>query len=212
MGNCQREAELADWVLAELPAHKVRELEQHVSQCAECARSAERLRKIQQALTANLTERDMPAHLVFVGKQRHSPFAGFWGALARTAALSAAAAGIFLAILSLGSATWKSRLHPTAAPRGAALTRAEIQDFVKQAVAEQVALEKKQAEAANERLEASLRQEQASNMSRVARQLDYMGSAQSTVWKEMQQQNEYVSLIARDYLQPASMSRPPARR
>ncbi|MBZ5563666.1 MAG: zf-HC2 domain-containing protein [Acidobacteriia bacterium] len=212
MGYCERDVELTDWVLGELPAEKAREVERHVTQCAECARSAERLRKLQQTLTSHLTDRDMPARLVFVGEPARAPFANFWGSLVRTAALSAAAAAVFLAILAFGSVSLKSRLLPAATPREAALTRAEIQDFVKQAVAEQAALERKQIEAGNAQLAASLRQEQAAGLSRVARQLDYVETAQNTVWKQMQQQNEYVSLIARNSLQPASLSKPPARR
>ncbi len=212
MGNCQREVELTDWVLGELPAEKARELERHVSECAECARAAERLRKLQHALTSNLTDREMPARLVFVGESARAPFANFWASLARTAALSAAAAAIFLAVVGFGSVPLRSRLFPAASPREAAVTRAEVQNLLHQAVAEQVAAERKQTEAADAQLAASLRQEQSATLSRMARQLDYVQSAQSIVWKEMQQQNEYVSLIARNYLEPASLSKPPARR
>ncbi len=212
MGNCQREVELTDWILGELPAEKAQEMEQHVSMCPECKGSAEKLHKLQQALTSHLRDREMPARLVLVGEPARAPFANFWASLARTAALSAAAAAIFLVVLAFGSAPLRSRFLPAASSRNAAVTRAEVQTLVQQAVAEQVALERKQTETANAQLAASLRQEQMASLSRMARQLDYVQSAQTTVWKDMQRQNEYVSLIARNYLEPASLSKPPARR
>ncbi len=208
MGNCPREVELTDWMLGELSPEAAREIELHVSQCAPCARSAERLRGVQQALTSSLGDRDMPARLVFVGEPARSPFANFWPSLVRTAALSGAAAAVFLVMVAFGSVPLRSRLIPAVAPQGATLSRTEVQDLVRQAVAEQVALERKQTEAANAQLAASLRQDQVTNLTRLARQLDYVEQAQSTVWKQMQQQNEYVSLIARDYLQPANLSTP----
>ena len=92
MGCREWETELNDWALDELSPMKARQLEQHIGQCEECARSAQRLRGVRQALMSNLTDHEMPAHLVLVGEKPQSLFAGFWPALFRTAALSAAAA------------------------------------------------------------------------------------------------------------------------
>jgi len=211
MENCKRHAELMDWVLGELPADEAGDLAQHVAQCPECERAAEPLRRLQQALANSLTDREMPARLVFAPQLSRALWAGFWTSLARTAALSAAAAGIFLAILSAGLGPLSARWFP-AGTRQAALPQSELRTLISQAVAAQGASERKQNGLALEQLADSLRQEQATSLARVAQQLGYVESAQNTVWKQMQQQNEVVSLIARDYLQPAGPSLSPARR
>ena len=211
----ERETELRDWVLGELSPEKERELEQHVAGCALCAGSAEELRKLQQALVSHLTDREMPSHLVFVSEERRrqSPLAAFWPSLVRVAALSAAAAVVFLAIVSLGLARWRSQLLPAAAPQRAALNRAEITVLVDQALARQAAVEKSDMQAANQDLAARLRQEQASSLAQLARQLDYLELAETTVWKETQRQNEVVSLIAHNSLQtPAGAPEGSSRR
>ena len=94
--------ELTDWALDELSPARVLELEQHLDHCQECAQAAQRLLGVRQALKSSLIDRDMPAHVVVFGDKAQSRFAGFWAALPRTAALSAAGAVIFLAIVSVG--------------------------------------------------------------------------------------------------------------
>ena len=143
MGCREWETDLTDWALDELSPMKARQLEQHMGQCEECARSAQRLRGVRQALMSSLTDREMPAHLVLVGEKPQSLFAGFWTALFRTAALSAAAAAVFLVVASVGLRYGGSRLLPTTARAKPALTGTELQAFVAQVVAEQASLEGK---------------------------------------------------------------------
>ena len=207
------ETELTDWALDELSPMKARQLEQHIGQCEECARSAQRLRGVRQALRSSLTDRQMPAHLVLVGEKPQSLFAGFWTALFRTAALSAAAAAIFLLVASVGLRYGGSRLLLTTARVEPTLTRTELQAFVAQAVAEQASLQRKEAQAATLDLAASLREEQMRNLARIQPQLQYLELAQNTVWKETQRQNEVISLVAHNQLQPpASSFAEPSRR
>ena len=207
------ETELTDWALDELSPMKARQLEQHIGQCEECARSAQRLRGVREALMSSLTDRQMPAHLVLVGEKPQSLFAGFWTALFRTAALSAAAAAIFLLVASVGLRYGGIRLLLTTARVEPTLTRTEFQAFVAQAVAEQASLQRKEAQAATLDLAASLREEQMRNLARIQPQLQYLELAQNTVWKETQRQNEVISLVAHNQLQPpASSSAEPSRR
>jgi hypothetical protein len=162
---------------------------------------------------SSLTDRQMPAHLVLVGEKPQSLFAGFWTALFRTAALSAAAAAIFLLVASVGLRYGGSRLLLTTARVEPTLTRTELQAFVAQAVAEQASLQRKEAQAATLDLAASLREEQMRNLARIQPQLQYLELAQNTVWKETQRQNEVISLVAHNQLQPpASSSAEPSRR
>ena len=196
MGCREWGTELTDWALDELSPLKARQLEQHIGQCEECARSAQRLLGVRKALMTSLADREMPAHLVLVGEKRQSLLAGFWTALLRMAALSSAAAAIFLVVVSVGFRHGGSWLLPTAARVEPALTRTELQAFVAQAVAEQVSLQSKETQAATKDLVASLRQEQMRNFVRIAQQLQYLELAQNTVWKETQRQNEVISLVA----------------
>jgi len=204
MGCRERGPELTDWALDELSPTRVRELEQHIGQCEECARSAQRLLGVRQALQSCLTDREMPAHLVLVSEKRQNPFAGFWTALLRTAALSAAAAAIFLTVASVGLHYGGSRLLPTVARVEPTLTRTELQAVVAQVVAEQVSSQGKQTQAADRNPAASLRAEQMGDLARVAQQLQYLESAYNTIWKETQRQNEVISLVAHYQQQPTS--------
>ncbi len=213
MGCREWETELNDWALDELSPTKARQLEQHIGQCEECARSAQRLRGVRQALMSSLTDHQMPAHLVLVGEKPQSRWAGFWTALFRTAALSAAAAAVFLVVAAVGFRYEGSRLLPITAQVKPTLTRAELQAFVAQVVAEQASLQRKGTEAATVDLAASLRAEQMRNLANIQQQLQYLELAQNTVWKETQQQNEVISLVAHNQLQPpASSSAEPPRR
>jgi anti-sigma factor RsiW len=200
------ETELTDWALDELSPMKARQLEQHIGQCEECARSAQRLRGVRQALMSSLTDHPMPAHLVLVGERPQSLFVGFWTALFRTAALSAAAAAIFLVVVSVGFRYGGSRLLPTTARVEPTMTRTELRALVAQAVAEQASLQRKEAQAATLDLAAGLRAEQMGNLARIAQELQYLELAQNTVWKETQRQNEVISLVAHNQLQPPASS------
>ena len=213
MGCREWENELNDWAVDELSPTKARQLEQHIGQCEECARSAQRLRGVRQALASSLTDQEMPAHLVLVGEKPQSLWAGFWTALFRTAALSAAAAAIFLVVAAVGFRYGGSRLLPTTAQVKPTLTRAELQALVGQVVAEQASLQRKETEAATVDLAANLRAEQMRDLANIQQQLQYLELAQNTVWKETQRQNEVISLVAHNQLQPpASLSAAPSRR
>ena len=138
----------------------------------------------------------MPAHLVFVSEKRQNLFAGFWTALLRTAALSSAAAAIFLVAVSLGFRHGQTWLLPANARVEPGLTRTELQALVAQEVTAQVSLQSKEAQVATRGLMASLRQDQMGDLARIARQLQYLELAQNTVWKETQRQNEILNLVA----------------
>jgi anti-sigma factor RsiW len=205
MGCHEWASELTDWALDELSPVKARQLEQHMGQCEECARSAQRLLGVRQALMSSLTDREMPAHLLLVGEKRQSLFAGFWTALLRTAALSAAAAAIFLVVVSVGFRHGRSWVLPTTARVEPALTQTELQAFAARAVAEQVSLQRQETQAATLELAASLRQEEMRNLARLAQQVQYLELAQNTMWKETQRQNEVISVVAH-YRQPPTSS------
>jgi anti-sigma factor RsiW len=196
--------ELTDWALDELSPAKVRELEQHLRECEECARSAQRLLGVRQALTSSLTDREMPAHLVFAGEKTQNPFAGFWAAFLRTGALSAAAAAIFLVVASVGLRYGGTRLLPATAWVKPAMTQTEFQAFITKAVAEQVSLQSKEMKAATTAQVADLRQEQTENWARIGRQLQYLELAEYTQWKETQQQNQVISSVAHYQQLPAN--------
>jgi anti-sigma factor RsiW len=202
MGCRGWEAELTDWALDELSPTKAKQLEQHIGQCEECARSAQSLRGVRQALMSSLTDREMPAHLVLVGEKPRSLFAGFWTALFRTAALSAAAAAIFVVVASVGFRYGGSRLLPTTARVEPTMTRTELQAYVAQVVAEQASLQRKETQAATVDLAASLSAEQM----RIQQQLQYLELAQNTVYKETQRQNAVIGLVAHNQLQPPTSS------
>ena len=211
--GCEWGTELTDWALDELSPIKARQLEQHIERCEECARTAQSLLGVRQALRSSLTDRPMPAHLFLAEEKPQKIFAGFWPALLRTAALSAVAAAIFLGVVCVGIRQWGSRVLPTTARVEPALTRTALQGLVAQAVAEQASLQWKETQAATEEMAASLRQEEMRNLAHLAQQLQYLELAQNTVWRETQQQDELISLVARNHLQPAtSAPTSPARR
>jgi len=196
MGCRERGAELTDWALDELSPVKAQELERHIKQCEECARTAQRLQAVRQALASSLVDREMPAHLVLVGEKPQSRFAGFWAACLRTAALSATAAAIFLGVVLLGFRLGPSRLLPATARVEPAVDQAQLQALVSQAVARAASLQSKDIQAATSAQMERLRQEQAENWARFARQLQYLELAQDSEWKETQRQKEVISLVA----------------
>jgi len=202
---------LTDWVLDELSPSLAEELKRHLEQCPECAGRALRLRGVRQALTGSLTDRDLPAHILFLPETRQKAFAGFWTALFRSAAYSAVAAVIFLAVVSLSFQHGGTRLfaRPGLQP---ALTRAEVQELVDHAVARQATLQNDANQAATQAVAASLRQEHSVELARLARQLQYLEMAQNTVWKETQRQYEVLSLVAHSQQSPSSLPEAPAPR
>jgi anti-sigma factor RsiW len=213
MGCREWETGLTDWVLDELSPLKARQLEEHIGECKECARSAQRLRGVRQALMNGLPDRNLPAHLVLVGEKPQRLGPDFWTALLRTAALSAAAAVIFLAVAWAGFRYGGSRLLPAAARVEPTLTRTELQALIAQVVADQASLQRKEIESASMDLAASLRAEQMRNLASLQQQLQYLELAQNTVWKETQRQNAVIRLVARSQIQPlASSSAQPSRR
>ena len=194
--------ELTDWALDELSPARVLELEHHLEHCQECAQAAQRLFGVRQALKSSLIDRDMPAHVVVFGDKAQSRFAGFWAALPRTAALSAAGAVIFLAIVAFGSRFGGPRLLPVAAWTRPALTQSELKEFVARAVAEQVSLQSNEMQAATRNEVASLRQEQTENLKRLAQQMQYFELSLNTEYKATQQQSALISMVAQEKLLP----------
>jgi anti-sigma factor RsiW len=212
MGCREWGTELTDWALGELSPAKAQELEWHLGQCVECARSAQRLRAVRQALRSSLTDREMPAHLVFVGEKPLSLLAGFWTALLRTAALSAAAAAIFLVAVSVGFRQGRSWVLPATARVEPALSRTEMQDLIVRAAAAQASLQSKETQAAARDQLASLRQEEMANWVRIAQHLQFMELALNTEWKETQKQNEAIRVVAHYQQPPTGIPAEPSRR
>ncbi len=200
MRCAEREAKLTEWILNELPPTEAQELERHVQQCADCGSSLERLRIVHQALTKTLTGRPAPAHLVFLPETAKKTLPPFRNSLWRAAAAGAVAAVVFLAVSWSGFSYRAQYLPGKPSVETAALTSADVKALAEQVVAQRLALQRKEVEAANANLAASLRQEQMSDLARVARQLRYLETTQSAVWKETQQQGALVQLIARNSL------------
>jgi len=189
---------LTDWALDELSPARALELEQHLEHCQECAQAAQRFLGVRQALKSSLVDRDLPAPVVVFGDKAQSRFAGFWAALPRTAALAAAGAVIFLAIVSVGIRFGGPRLLPVTAFARPALTQAELKEFVARAVAEQVSLQSKEMQAATRDEVVSLRQEQTENLKRLTQQMQYFELSLNTEYKETQQQSALISLVAQE--------------
>lgn len=208
MGCPEQQAKLREWVLEELSPSEVRELELHVEQCADCARSLDRLRGVRHALRQHLSDREMPAHLVFLEEKKRLP-TGFLATLWRTAALAALTAVVFLGILLGGYANWGKRPFVVGVPvEKSTLTRAEVEAMIGQAVEKSFAQQKRELEVAKQELQANWRQEQIRHLAALARQLQYLESAQAAVWKETQQQNALVELIARNSLRNEATRKP----
>jgi len=201
MGTCQREAELRDWALQELGPEAAKQIEEHLQRCPECARSAGLLWEVRTALASSLTDQRMPAHVMVAAAPPKRVFDGFWASLARVMALSAAAACIFLAVLSVGFAHWKSRLLFTTGRPQQVVTEAEIRTLVSQAVADEMTVQLKESGDSDKQLAATLRSERALEFEQIAQRLQFLELAQNTVWKETQQQGAIVGAIARNTLQ-----------
>jgi hypothetical protein len=197
---CPDKEKLMDWVLDELSAGEGEELQRHVARCSDCAQSLVGLQDIRQTLVKQLVDREMPAHLVFVPEKPRAFNPGFMTSLWRTAALAGVAGVVFLAIVLGGYRRWGHPPSPVPGVDRASMTRAEIETLVRQAVRFQLTQQRQGLETANERLAADLRKEQERALAPVAAQLQYLQSAQSVVWKQAQEQNALVELIARNSL------------
>ena len=189
-------SELTDWALDELAPERVPELERHLRHCRECAQAAGRLLGVRQALKNSLIDRDMPAHVVVFEDKAPSRFPGFWAALLRTASLSAAAALVFLAVVSVGFRFGGTRFLPVSAWERPALAQAELKDLVTRAVAEQVSLQSKEMQAATRDEVATLRQEQTENLRLFAQQLQSFELSLNTEYKQTQQQSALINMVA----------------
>lgn len=198
--TCPDKQRLMDWVLEELSPGEGEELRRHVAQCSDCAQSLAGLQDVRQALMKQLVDREMPAHLVFVPEEPRAFNPGFLTSLWRTAALAGVAAVVFLAIVLGGYTRWGHPPSPVPGAERASMTRAEIETFVRDAVRFRLAQQRQELETTNERLAADLRKEQGRALGPVAAQLQYLQSAQSVVWKQAQEQNALVELLARNSL------------
>lgn len=200
MGCAEREAKLTEWILNELPPEEAQELERHLQQCADCSDSLEGLRNVHQALTKSLTGRPAPAHLAFLPEVPKNTLPAFLNSLWRAAAAGAVAAVVFLAVSGIGF-FYRARYLPVKrSVETATLTAADVKVLAEQAVVQGLARQRKEVEAANANLAAGLRQEQMRDLARVARQLSYLETTQSAVWKQAQQQGALVQSIARNSL------------
>lgn len=207
MGCKDWEPKLTDWVLNELPPTEAKELERHVEQCAECAGSVHRLREVHARLTQGLTDVAMPARLVFVPDTPPRQWAPNWSSLWRAAAMGAVAGAFFLVVSWGGLAYRGARWAQPAQPAEAALSRADVKALAAQVVSDQLAVEKREDEAAREKLASSLREETMGALARSAEQVAYLQSVQNAVWERTEQQSALVQLIARNSLEHGT---PPA--
>lgn len=202
MGCKEWEPKLMDWVLNELPPGEAQELERHVEQCAGCAGSVRRLREVQARLAQGLTDVAMPARLVFLPETPPRRWAPNWSSLWRAAAAGAVAGVLFLVVswggLAFRGARWA---QPRAAE--AALSPAEVKALAAQAFSEQLAVQKREDEAAREKL-ASLREETMGALARSAQQIAYLQSVQDAVAERTEQQSALVQLVARNSLERGS--------
>lgn len=195
----ERQAKFAELILGDLPAAEARALEEHAAACPACGRALADCRGLEQSLRQHLTDQEMPARMVFLSPA--SGAAGFFGWFGRAAAAGAVAAVVFFALVWGGLARLPMPAGGPAQP--AALTRAQVEALVSQAVETRLAEQKQALEAQ----QASLRQDHARALAAVAQKLDYLESVQSAVWKETQQQGAVVELVARSALQPETKNR-----
>ncbi len=209
--SCQEcQAKFKEWVLDELSASEASRVQAHVEGCESCAHELAQLRSLQGALRGYLSERAMPARLVFIGEASRARAMSFWGSLARTAALAAAAALVFAVILS-GTAGWWNRplpVHQVQAQPGP--SRAEVEAMIARAVEQGAARQSQEMRESNQRLAAFLQERQGRAFTQVLNQLEYLETTQKTVWEENQQQNAWLQKIARNSLQ--DRREPPAER
>lgn len=195
-----QKSKLTDWILGELSVTEAEDLQRHVDHCAGCAQELAGLRGIHQTLKQQLTDRELPAHLVFLPERAPASRSGFLASLWRTAALAAVSAVVFLAIVLVGYTRWGRQPSAVPAAERAGLTQAQVEVLVAQAAQAQWARQQRQFEAANEKFLTDVRQDQARALAQFNNQMQYLQSAQNIVWKQTQEQNALVELIARNSL------------
>jgi hypothetical protein len=195
------EHKIIDFTMQELSPGEMQEVELHSKSCAECAKALDEFRNLHRVMNDFFEEREMPAHLVMVPEKSAglswSGLSSSWGA----AALGGALAVIFIAGLFLGglfgpAQSWFGSKHAG----NAALTRAEIQGLVAQEVSARISQQSAALQAQDAKLAASLRQEREQRFAALGKHMEYLQSAQDAIWKEAQQQNAIVELIARNSL------------
>jgi anti-sigma factor RsiW len=196
---------LMDYILKELPPNEASELELHVEGCAQCAGALSELKDLHGVMKQHFTDLEMPSHLVLLpGRPASVPwkfFANPWA----PAALGGALAAVFIAGLFLGGFIGRNPapfVHRQAARD--AVSRADVEAIVAREVSARLTQQKAEFQAQNVKLAESLRQDQMKNLVQIAHQIQGLELAQNAVWKETQQQNEFVGYIARNYLQPTS--------
>jgi putative zinc finger protein len=187
---------LTDWILEELSSAEGQEVERHVKGCADCSRSLAGLQRTIHFLKTGLPDLEMPARLVFHEEKRRAQSVSFLVSLWRTAALAGVAAVVFLGIVLGGYSRWEKPRTPPVTVTNGGLTRAEVEDLVENDLAKELQTEKQELREASEQSAASFRQAQARNLQLVASKLDYLESAQYALWKDTQEQDAKVELIA----------------
>jgi hypothetical protein len=203
MSNCKEvQAKFTDWIFDELSASEIRDLQLHVEHCSSCASVLEQCREVHRTLASQLLEKELPAHLEFMWGKPRGQFSGLRGSFWRATALAGIAAVVFLAITLTGYVG--RRTHPLTGTQEAkaALTQAQVNAMIQDAMEQNLARERKEFEVANQKLAASLRQQRVQELASVAAKLQYLEATQSAVWKESQQQGALVELIARNSLPP----------
>jgi anti-sigma factor RsiW len=196
------EAKLTDWVLNELSSTEAEELERHLKQCPECARSVSRLRGVHEKLALGLTDLPMPARLVFWTEKPEGRPTAVLTQLWRSAAMGAVAGVVFLVVSWSGLTYRGGRVAMPSPSEEVKLNRAEVKALAAQVVAEQLSVHRREEESAREMLADSLRQETMSQLAQAGQELAYVQTVQNAVWKRTEQQNAVVEQIARNYLEP----------
>jgi anti-sigma factor RsiW len=205
MACIESKEKLMDYILKELPPKEARELELHVEGCAKCAGALNDLKDLQGVMQQHFTDLEMPSHLVLIPERPSSVpwrfFANPWAA----GALGGVLAAVFIAGLFLGGILGRNPaplVHQQVAKD--AVSRADVEAIVSREVSAKLTQQKAEFQVQNEKLAESLRQDQMKNLVQMAHQIQGLELAQNAVWKETQQQNEFVDYIARNYLQPTS--------
>ncbi len=201
------QGKLIDFILEELPPEEARELKLHVEQCVECAGVLSEFKNLGGVMRQHFTDLEMPAHLVLVPEKLASVPLRFLGISWGGAALGSALAAVFVVGVFLGGFFGRTHglfVHGQVAKDD--LTRTEIEAIVAREVSAKLSQQKTDFQMQNEKLAENLRQEQTRSLTQLSQHLEYLQSAQDLIWKEAQQQNALVELIARNSLGGMSVS------
>jgi anti-sigma factor RsiW len=192
---------LIDFTLEGLSPEEARDLELHVESCTECAGALSEFKALHRLMAEHFIDHQMPEHLILVPQRAarlpwrllYSPW--------RAAALAGALAGFFLVGLVLGGMIAPVRV-PVAGEvaREAAFSRAEIEHMVAREVSARLLQQRADIQTQNDQLAAALRKNQAESLRLLTEHVEYLESAQNAIWKETQEQNALVGLIARNSL------------